>query len=281
MEQFDEMILDKFKCELHELSKEKIEGAGLLKAQLVDWVYLFAEMYCKTTKFNVSEMSKVEELNDKVILNQDKVIILQEQLIKSKEEQLQTLQSSVRDEVASVQTTVKSELQTWSEVVKRNTVQSEATFSSAKLKDAVRSAVDEEDRSRNFVIFNKEEEADEDLVQTVEGVLLDINEKPMIIDCRRIGKTQPGKARPIKVKLSSSDAVSHILRRAKALKTSERNKKTFLAPDRTVEEREVHRALVVRLKETLKTDKERYHFIRRGLIVSVTKTASTTTSDDT
>ena len=279
MEQFDEMIFNKFKCKLHELSREKIDAAGLLKAQLGDWVFNFADMYCKTKKFNVSEMNKIEELNDKVILNQDKVIVLQEQLIKSKEEQLETVKSNVREEMASVQTTVKSELQSWSEVVKRNTVQPVATFSSAKLKDAVRSVVDEEDRSRNFVIFNKEEEVDEDLVRTVEAVLGDINEKPMIIDCRRIGKTQPGKARPIKVKLTSSEVVSHILRRAKALKTSERNKKTFLAPDRTVEEREVHRALVVRLKETLKTDKERYHFIRRGLIVSVRKTESTTSSD--
>jgi hypothetical protein len=141
--------------------------------------------------------------------------------------------------MASVQTTVKSELQSWSEIAKRNTVSAQpaATFTPAKLKDAVRSAVEEEDRSRNFVIFNKHEEVDENTDQAVAGVLEDMNERPRVVECRRIGKIQDGKARPIKVKLTSSDAVSHILRRAKVLKTSERNKMTFIGPDRTSEVR--------------------------------------------
>ena len=238
-------------------------------------------MYCKIKKFNVGEMSKIDELNNKVIDNQDKVIVLQEQLIRSKEEQLATIQTSVREEMASVQSTVKSELQSWSDVVKRNTVQPAATLTPAKLKDAVRSAVEEEDRSRNFVIFTKNEEVDEDIAQAVAGVLEDMNERPRVIECRRIGKIQHGKARPIKVKLTSSDVVSHILRRAKVLKTSEQNRTTFIGPDRTPEEREVHRTLVVQLKETMKTDTERYHFIRGGKIVSVKKTADTTPVSDT
>ena len=39
----------------------------------------------------------------------------------------------------------------------------------AKLRDAVRSAVEEEDRSRNFV-FNKNEEVDENIEQAVAEV---------------------------------------------------------------------------------------------------------------
>ena len=282
MDQFDNMMYKKFDCELEDMSKKKIEAAGLLKAQLVDWVYLFADLYCKTKKFNLDQMCKNRLLSDSVIENQEKVIVLQEQLLGFKEDHLETLQTSVREEMASVQTTVKSELQSWSEIAKRNTasVQPAATFTPAKLKDAVRSAVEEEDRSRNFVIFNKHEEVDENTDEAVAGVLEDMNERPRVIECRRIGKIQHGKTRPIKVKLASSDSVSHILRKAKVLKTSERSKMTFIGPDRTPEERDVHRALVMQLKETMKTDTECYHFIRGGNIVSVKKTAGTTPDTD-
>ena len=107
-------------------------------------------------------------------------------------------------------------------------------------------------------------------------MLEDLNEKPRIIECRRIGKVQRGKPRPIKVfKLTSSDAVAHILRKAKVLKSSEQNKTTFIAPDRTAEERNVNRILVDEIKTKMKTEPGLYHFIRGGQIVSVTKIAST------
>ena len=45
MEQFEEAMVNKFNCELHELNTEKINAAGLLKAQLVEWLESFAEMH--------------------------------------------------------------------------------------------------------------------------------------------------------------------------------------------------------------------------------------------
>lgn len=95
------------------------------------------------------------------------------------------------------------------------------------------------------------------------------------IECRRIGKLQHGKPRPIKVKLTSSDAVSHILRNAKLLKSSEGNTSTFIGPDRSVEERKVNRNLVEQMKAKMKSDPELYHFIRGGQIVSVRKSTRT------
>ncbi len=161
--------------------------------------------------------------------------------------------------------------------MKRNTVQPVTSFTPATLKSAVRSAVEDEDRSRNFVIFRKKEDTDEDVSRTVAGILDDINEKPMIVECRRIGKIEHGKDRPIKVKLTSSDAVSHVLSKAKYLKKSSGNKGTFLAPDRSPEERKVHSTLVGQLKTEMKTNPDRYHFIRGGQIISVEKATSTTT----
>ena len=81
--------------------------------------------------------------------------------------------------------------------------------------------------------------------------------------------------RPIKVKLCSADAVSSILRSAKHLKNSGNNKNTFIAPDRTQEERAAHKKLVEKMKGMVREEPEKYHYIRRGVIRSVQKSADT------
>ena len=83
-----------------------------------------------------------------------------------------------------------------------------------------------------------------------------------------------GKDRPIKVKFISSEAVLHILRKAKTLKESEENKDTYLAPYRSLEEKKVHSGLVGQLKTAMKADPNRYHYIRGRHIVSVDRTAT-------
>ena len=278
MDQFDEMVFKKFKCELHELTKEKIDAAGLLKAQLADWVWHFADMYCKTKQLSVSEASKLEELNEKLIQSQEKVISLQEQVITSKDEQLASFQTAVRDEMASVQTTVKSELGSWSEVVKRNSVQP-ISITSAKLKEAVKSAVSEEDRSRTIMIFGKPDVEKEDLSSTVSDIFADLQEKPQLVECRRVGAAKPAKCRPIKVKLTSSEAVAYVLRKAKTLKSSNNNRATYITADRSEEERGLHKKLVDRMKLKIKEEPEMYHFIRDGLISSVRRRTGSQSPD--
>jgi hypothetical protein len=276
MEQFDEMISDDLNCELVDLTEKKIGAAGLKKDGLQKWVYFFADMYRKTKKFNVGEMGmKIEELNSKVIENQDKVIALQDQLISSKEEQLAAFQSTVKAEVAGVQTAVQTEIKSWSKAVQQQ--QSTANtanvqyISPAKIKEAVKSAVEEDDRSRNILIFGKKEEDNETVSDTVTTVFEDLNEKPRVIECRRLGTISQGKCRPIKVKLSSSEAVLHILRNAKTLKTSSSNSNTYLAQDRTKEERAQHKDLVEMVKAKMDSEPGMYHFIRGGAVVSVKK----------
>ena len=275
MDQSDELMFDKFKCVLHELTKEKIDAANLRKPQLVDWVLHFADMYHKTKKFILSEISKIEELNDKVIQNQEKIISLQEQLISSKDEQLASFQTTVRDEMASVQTTVKSELCSWSDVVKQNTFR---PITSAKLKEAVKSAVVEEDRSRNVMIFGKPDVENEDLSSKVSDIFADLQEKPQLVECRRIGAAKSGKCRPIKVKLSSSEAVSYVLTKAKILRASKNNRATYITADRSEEERGLHKKLVDRVKLKIKEEPDMYHFIKGGLISSVRRRTSSQTA---
>ena len=240
MELFEKSLFSRFSFETKTLDQAKIQSSKIRKELVVDLVVNFSDMYNQLKGLVTCAASTIQEVNSGMIKGQEKIIILQEQLLKAKEEQLVSLQNTVKDEMATVQSAVKTELRSWSQVVAQNANQSTATtntMSSANLKEAVKSAVVDEDRSRNLLIFNKVETANEDTEQTVGEVLGDMDEKPLIVDCRRIGIAQEGRPRPIKVKLSSSDAVSHVLRKAKAVKSSENNQTTFIGPDRTKERR--------------------------------------------
>ena len=148
----------------------------------------------------------------------------------------------VKAEVAGVRTAVKTEIGSWSKIVQQKST-ANTPMSPARLKEAVKSAVAEDDRSRNVMIFGKKEEDNEDVSDTVTAVFADLNEKPRIVECRRIGTFTHDRCRPIKVKLSSSDAVLHILRKAKTLKSSNNNSSTYIVRDRTKEERDKHKSI--------------------------------------
>ena len=121
------------------------------------------------------------------------------------------------------------------------------------------------------MIFSKEEIPNEEISETVAEILLDLNQKPQVVECTRVGNFEQGKPRPIKVKLASYDAVFNILRNAKCLKTSCKNKATFIGPDRSKEERAEHKKLVDKMKSMMRDEPDKYHFIRRGVITSVKK----------
>ena len=180
--------------------------------------------------------------------------------------------TAVKEEISSVQSVVQKEIRSsWSNVVAKGESQSITATSAAKLKEAVKSAVAEEDKSRNFMIFGKEETPDEGISVTVAELLHDLNQKPRVIESVRGGNVEQGTSRPTIVKLASFEAGSHVLRNAKCLKTSCRNKATFIGPDRSKEERAEHKKLVDKLKTLMKDDPEKYHFIRKGVITSVKK----------
>ena len=170
--------------------------------------------------------------------------------------------------MASVQSAVKTEIRSWSEIAGQKTAQQ--PISTARIKEAVKSAVIEEDKSRNLLIFGKPEvNINEDVATTVSEILLAIGEKPHLVECRRIGARGAegqDKQRPIKVKLSSSDAVLSVLRNRSALKNSTANKSTFLGPDRTPEERLAHKKLVECMRRKMDNEPESYHYIRGGVI---------------
>ena len=274
MDSFEQYFHEQFGCETGSLTLEDINLRKCRKETICNWLVKLAATYNDCKVLTTSAATKIEELTSQLSKKQEKVIALQEDIIAFKDEQLVAVQTTVRDQVASVQTAVKTDISSWAKLVQQNTSE---VITPAKLQEAVKSVVAEEDRSQNVMIFGKEEKKNEDLCQIVSEILEDVNEKPRVIECRRVGTVTSGKPRPIKCKLSSSDAVYHVLRKSKDLKSSERNRRTFLSPDRTIAERHTHNALVQQMKEKMKMDPEMYHYIKGGLIFSVKKSANGTT----
>ena len=253
MEEFEAEMFAIFGCDVDKLTKAKIEGSKAKKELLAGWVFQFAEMYQSMKGFTMSAASKIDDLNCRVIQGQEKIINLQEELISNKDQQLASVRTEIR--------------RSWSEVVATNSRQ--AVTTAAKIKEAVKSAVAEEDQSRNFMIFGKGEVLNEDVSETVAELLQDMNVKPRVVECMRVGTAETGKSRPIKVKLTSIDAVSGILRNARNLKNSVSNRATFIGPDRSTEERAEHNKLVEKMKARMRDEPGKYHYIRRGVIISV------------
>ena len=148
---------------------------------------------------------------------------------------------------------------------------SSTVISPGTLKSVAKQVVIEEELSRNLMIFGKAEVAGEDVTETVTEVLHEMNEKPRLVECMRVGTIAEGKSRPIKVKLSSSDAVFNILRNAKKLKNSVSNCATFIGPDRSKEEQAAHKKFVDKMKTMMRDEPDKYHYIRKGGITSVKK----------
>jgi hypothetical protein len=267
---FEEEFYYTFSCFPSQLTEDKLQSTRSWDEKLSDWIIKFADIYHRSKAFTESAATKFETLNGQLIQNQEKVIVLQDQLIKSNDEHLVSVQTTVRNEVASIQEAVKSEFCSWSDVVKQDTNQP-LGITSTKIKEAVKSAVCEEDRSRNVMIFGKQDIENEDLSLTMSEIFQDLDEKPQLVEYRRIGTARPGKCRPIKVKLSSSEAVSYVLRKAKLLKSSVKNQSTYITADRNQEERDLHKKLIERMKQKIDEEPDMYHYVKGGLITSVRK----------
>ena len=76
--------------------------------------------------------------------------------------------------------------------------------------------------------------------------------------------------------LGSPEAVKFVLSKANKLRYIEEWEDTFLAPDRSKEERVAHRKLVTELKQKISEDSEKYHYIRNGKVISIDRSEKST-----
>ena len=78
-----------------------------------------------------------------------------------------------REQISTVQETVKTEIKSWSDVVKKNSISNTDTVKSVK--KAVKSVVDEDKRSKNFIVYGEPDSVTEDLDSKVNKILMDFS----------------------------------------------------------------------------------------------------------
>ena len=156
-----------------------------------------------TTDFRLTTKSMKNEL----IESQQSIIKLQSELLESKSEQLESLKVAVKSSVAD---SVKAELKSYSSVVQSSCPQNNA-ISTVELQKVVENVVQQEDRSKNLMIFGLPENNEEQLDVTVGKLFEAISEKPKIEVCRvGLGKSNQ-RARPVKVTAACSAVIEQIL----------------------------------------------------------------------
>ena len=142
--------------------------------------------------------SALNKTKTDLVESQKQVIDLQEKLLVCKDQQLSAVQTAVS---ASVSETVKAEMKSYSDVVKESNI---PTLTSETLKHVVKSAVQEEDRSKHVMVFGLTEELNEDLSCCVGEMFEQLGLKPAMELCPvgKIGKED--RARPVKVNFSNA-----------------------------------------------------------------------------
>ncbi len=160
--------------------------------------------------------------------NESKLLAVQDELSEKKSDQLE-----------AVKTTVEDKLKSWTDVVKKNCNTTQSAFlGQKKLKEVVKTAIEDSDRSRNVILFNVDEERKESGTSilaydntAVQRILYSAGlTSPCEISCERIGLPSQDKLRPLKVTIGS--AVPELLSKAKNLKDTEFFR-VFIEPGRS------------------------------------------------
>ena len=201
----------------------------------------------------------VEQISSKLIESQSSVVQLQEKLLEKQTDHISEIHTAVQSTVTS---TVEKEIKCYSDAVKKNQSQKSAT--SVSLQHTVKEVVEQEDRSRNVMLFGLPDGENENTKEAVEPVLQTIGEKPRIMEVRRLGRYVPGTSRPVVLSVGSSFVASQIVRKRRLLRETAEFRTVYIAPDRSVAERKERRALVATRKEDRK-DAEKDDVVVREL----------------
>ena len=205
-----------------------------------------------------SAAAKIDELKRTNLDSINSVNSLQKEIIQIKSEQLD-----------SVKNTVETEMKTWAGVVAES-CSNISTVIPMKLKDAVKSAVGEEDRSRNFLVYGAEEKDGGE--QLLTEIFQKIEIQPEVVEHYRIGTAKTGYNRPIKVKLRRPDTVREVLTSSKKLKGHAKLGSVYISPDRSLAERAAHKQLIDEMKRRREQEPDMYFFIKRGAVCCVERT---------
>ena len=252
-----------------------VTSAACKRATRETLALLFAESY-HFVRFQNERMrqlkAELSSTKSQLIENQKWVISLQEQVIDSKEKQLEAVQTAVK---TTVEDSVKEQFKSYSDVVQENVMVCQPQTESVDpvvLKQVVQSVVQQEDRSRNLMVFGLPEAENENPTERIQEVFQGIGIKPAIMEVSRVGRcSKEKKKRPVKVILSSASVAFQILSQARRLRESDDFSSVFVRPDRSEEERSLNRLLVQELIKKREDEPGKRHFIRSGTLHTVEK----------
>ena len=252
-----------------------VTSAACKRATRETLALLFAESY-HFVRFQNERMrqlkAELSSTKSQLIENQKWVISLQEQVIDSKEKQLEAVQTAVK---TTVEDSVKEQFKSYSDVVQENVMVCQPQTVSVDpvvLKQVVQSVVQQEDRSRNLMVFGLPEAENENPTERIQEVFQGIGIKPAIMEVSRVGRcSKEKKKRPVKVILSSASVAFQILSQARRLRESDDFSSVFVRPDRSEEERSLNRLLVQELIKKREDEPGKRHFIRSGTLHTVEK----------
>ena len=261
IEDLSDSVSAKLNCrKLEDLTHDLFKPKGVTKDVITEIVLKMGSMICQSRTVLRSAAEKLDQQKSGQIKTQN-------ELIQCKSGKL-----------TSVKETVKTEMKLFTDVVKNNTVASE--ISPAKIKMAVKSAITEDDRSKNFIIFGAPEEleceeqemSELSLVGDILG-FMKFKERPNITNIERVGvKKSDSTRRPIKVTMRDPEIVREMLSRAKVLKSVDvegynfNYNKLYLSPDRSQDERISRQKLVQEMKERIKKDSSKKYYIRNNKV---------------
>ena len=227
--------------ELIGVGEDAITGKMFNKDRCLFYLNSFADLVKGSTSEIVqksTDLLRVQKENDtlknEAISDKKSIIELQEKVIDQAEKKLHDVQS-----------TVQSEIKTFSSIVKDTCA---AALAPSKIQTAMKKVQLGDSRDQNIIIYGVPEKADEDVSLTVSAVFEEVGDKPRVVSCTRLGAQGGQTIRPIKCCLSSSAFVFQILKNAAKLKQSENFGTVYLSPDRTPEERRKRRQLVEQFK---------------------------------
>ena len=211
------------------------------KDYVVDFAVKLATLLKTSRDLLRSAAADLDSLKREQLLCQSKLLSVQDELSVKKSAQLDAVKDTVEEKMSS-----------WAAVVKKN---SSSKVSQKEMKKAVKSAMNESDREYNVIMFNVEEQEEEDPSENYDAdTALDIMNSAGIeavegeYTTERIGALQNDKNRPLKVKFDFKSTAFDLLAKSKNLKDSEIYGTVFIVPDRSREERVEHRKLVEQLK---------------------------------
>ena len=211
------------------------------KDYVVDFAVKLANLLKTSRDLLRSAAADLDSLKREQLQCQSKLLSVQDELSVKKSAQLDAVKNTVEEKMSS-----------WAAVVKKN---SSSKVSQKEMKKAVKSAINESDREYNVIMFNVEEQDEEDPSENYDADTdLDIMNSAGLdavegeYTTERIGALQNDKNRPLKVKFDFKSTAFDLLAKSKNLKDSEVYGTVFIVPDRSREERVEHRKLVEQLK---------------------------------